>query len=115
MEGNKVHYRHSMLFFYRKGKNVTQTTNKIWAIYGDGAIAERIVRKWFPKFKADDFNLEDQERPSRPSVIDKDQIKTLPENNPRYMTCELAEISKILKSNIHEHFVKPGYIIRSDI
>ena len=45
VEENKVHFRHLMLFFYRKGKNVTQTTNKICAVHGEGAVAERTVRK----------------------------------------------------------------------
>jgi len=47
MEENKVHFRHLMLFFYRKGKNATQAANKICAVYGEGAVAERTVRKWF--------------------------------------------------------------------
>jgi len=59
MEENKVHFRHLMLFFYRKGKNATQTANKICA--GKGAIAERTVRKRFARFKTGDFNFEDQE------------------------------------------------------
>jgi len=89
MEENKVHFRHFrhlMLFFYRKGKNATQAANKICAVYGEDAVAERIVRKWFARFKAGDFNLEDQECPGRLSIIDEDQIKMneLIENNPRY-------------------------------
>jgi len=39
MEDNKVHFRHLMLFFYRKGKNATQAA-KIYAVYGE-AITER--------------------------------------------------------------------------
>jgi len=70
----KVHFRHLMLFFYRKGKNATQVANKICAVYGEGAVAERTVR-WFVRFKAGDFNLEDQEHPDRPSTTDEDQIK----------------------------------------
>jgi len=66
MEENKVHFRHLMLFFYQKGKNATQAANKICAVYGEGAVAERTVRKWFARFKVDDFNLEDQECPDRP-------------------------------------------------
>ena len=31
-------------------------------VYGESAVAERTVRKWFARFKVDDFNLEDQER-----------------------------------------------------
>jgi len=43
MEENKVHFRHLMLFFYRKGKNIIQAANKICAVYGEGAVAERIA------------------------------------------------------------------------
>lgn len=53
-----------MLFFYWKGKNTTQAANKICAVSGDGAIVERIVKV--------DFNLEDQERPRRPSTTNED-------------------------------------------
>jgi len=111
----KVHFRHLMLFFYRKGKNATQVANKICAVYGEGAIAERTVRKWFTRFKAGDFNFEDQERPGRPSIIDEDQIKTLIENNLRYTTRKLAEMLNMSKSTIHEHFVKLGYINHFDV
>jgi len=45
IEENKVQFRHLMLFFYRKGKNATQAANKICAVHGKGAIAERTVRK----------------------------------------------------------------------
>ena len=62
MEVNKVRYKHLMFFFYRKGKNAKQTANKICVVYGEGAVAERTVRKRFSRFKAGDFNLEDQER-----------------------------------------------------
>jgi len=80
-EKNKVHFMHLMLFFYWKDK-CTQAVNKICAVYGK-AVAERIVWKWFVRFKTDDFNFEDQERPGRSSTISEDQIKTLIENKPR--------------------------------
>ncbi|XP_018058409.1 PREDICTED: histone-lysine N-methyltransferase SETMAR-like [Atta colombica] len=102
--------RHLMLFFYRKGKNAIQATNKICVVYGEGAVAEKTVRKWFARFKTSDFNLEDQELPGRPSTTDEDQIKTLIENNLRYTIRKLAEMLNMSKSIIHEHFVKLGYI-----
>jgi len=70
---------------------------------------------WFARFKGDDFNLEDQERPSRPSTTDENQIKTLIENNPRYMTCKLVEMLNMSKSTFHGHFVKFNYINRFDV
>jgi len=104
MEENKVHFRHLMLFFYRKGKNATQAANKICAVYGEGAVAERAVRKWFARFKAGDFkslHLENQEPSGRPSITDEDQIKTLIEDNPRYTTHKLAKMLNMSKSTIH--------------
>ena len=112
LKENKVHL---MLFFYRKGKNVTQAANKICAVYGEGAVAERTVRKWFARFKTGDFNLEDQKRPDRSFITDEDQIKILIENNPRYTTRKLAEMLNVSKFTIHEHFVKLGYINRFDV
>ncbi|KOX75124.1 Histone-lysine N-methyltransferase SETMAR [Melipona quadrifasciata] len=97
----------------KEGKQ-TQGANKICAVYSGGAVAERTVRKWFARFKAGDFNLKDQERSSRASTTDEDQIKTLIENNPCYTIRKLAEMLNMSKSTIHEHFVKPGYINRFD-
>jgi len=85
------------------------------AVYGEGAVAERTVRKWFARFKTGDFNLEDQERPDRSFTTDEDQIKILIENNPRYTTRKLAEMLNVSKFTIHEHFVKLGYINRFDV
>ena len=110
-----MHFRHLMLFFYRKGENVTHAANEICAINGEGAVTNRTVRKWFTRFKAGDFNLKYQERPGRPSTTDKDQIKTLIENNPRYTTRKLGEVLNMTKSTIHEHFVMRGYINHLDV
>ncbi|XP_043493637.1 histone-lysine N-methyltransferase SETMAR-like [Polistes fuscatus] len=89
MVANKVHYRHLMLFFFRKNKTATQAANKICAVYGEDAVAERTVQKWFARFKAGNFDLEDQELPAG-------------------MLCPS-------KSTIHDHTVKLGYVSRLDI
>lgn len=115
MEDNKLHFRHLMLFYFRKGENTTQATKEICAVYGEGALAERTVRKWFAKFRAGDFNVKDQERSGRPSSTDDDQLKTLLDNNPRYTVRDLAEILKISKTTVHEHLVKLKYVNRYDV
>ena len=35
-------------------------------MYGEGALDVRTCQKWFAKFKVEEFNLSDQERPGRP-------------------------------------------------
>ena len=56
------------------------------------------VSKWFAKFRARDFPLEDAPQSGRPDEVDKDQIETLTENNQHYTTREIADILKISKS-----------------
>jgi len=95
MKENKVHSRHLMLFYFRKGKNAAQTAKKICIVYGDSAVAESTVRKWFTRFRNGNFDLENRERSDRPAVVDDDQILTLIENNPRHTTRDIAEILHI--------------------
>jgi len=48
-----------MLFYFRKGKNAAQTAKKICIVYGDSAVTESTVQKWF---RNGNFDLE--ERPA---------------------------------------------------
>lgn len=115
MDTNKIHFRHLMLFYYRKGKSAAKTANKICGVYGELAISDRAVRKWFTRFKDGDFSLEDQERKGRPRTVYDEQITALLEKNPHHTTRELEEILGIPKSTIHEHLWKLGFINRLDV
>ena len=35
-------FRHVMLYYFKKGKNATETQKKICAVYGEGAVTERV-------------------------------------------------------------------------
>ena len=98
-------FRHIMLYYFKKGKNATETQKKICAVYGEGAVTDRTCQKWFAKFRAGDFSPDEAPRSGRPAEVDSDQIKTLIENNQRYTTREIANILKIPKSStkIHSH------------
>ena len=49
---------------------------KICAVYGEGAVTDQTCQKWFAKFHAGDFLLDDAPRLGLPVEIDSDQIKT---------------------------------------
>ena len=61
----------------RKVKNTTETQRKISAVYGDGAVTGRTRLKWFVKFRAGDFLLDDAPQLSRPVEADSDQIEAV--------------------------------------
>ena len=81
MKENKHHFRHIMLFYFKKGKKATETQKKICAVYGEGAVTDRTCQKWFAKFCAGDFSLDDAPWSGRPVEVDSDQIETLIKNN----------------------------------
>ena len=73
-----------MFPYFKKGKNATETQKKVWAVYGEGAVTDQTCQKWFVKFRAGDFSLDDARRSDRPVEVDSDQIETLTENNQCY-------------------------------
>ena len=50
MKENMQHSRHIMLYYFKKGKNTTETQNKICAVYGEGTMTDWMYQKWFVKF-----------------------------------------------------------------
>ena len=67
-------------------------------MYGEGAVTDQMCQKWFAKFHAGDFSLDDAPQLCRPVEVDRDQIETLIENNQRYTIWERADVLKISKS-----------------
>ena len=87
-----------MLYYFKKGKNATETQRKICTVCGEGAVTGQMCQKWFAKFCARDFSLDYAPWSGRPVEVGSDQVKTLIENNQHYTTQETANILKIPKS-----------------
>ena len=69
-----------MLYYFKKGKNSTETKKKICAVYGESAVTDQTCRKWFAKFHAGDFSLDDAPTLGRAVEVDSNEIETLIEN-----------------------------------
>ena len=74
---------HIMFYYFKKGKNSTETQKKICAVHGEGAVTDQTCQKCFAKFCAGDSSL-DNDAPwlGRTHEVDSDQIKTLIESSP---------------------------------
>ncbi|GFV64589.1 HTH_48 domain-containing protein [Trichonephila clavipes] len=59
MESDKQHFRHILLFYYRKGKNAAQARKKLTDVYGEGVLTVRQCQNWFAKFRSGNFDVED--------------------------------------------------------
>ena len=82
----------------RKVKMQLKHTKKICAVCREAAVTDRTRRKWFAKFHAGGFSLDDAPLSWRPVEVDKNQTKTLIENNQCSTMWELANILKISKT-----------------
>ena len=82
---------------------------------GEGAVTDRMCQKWFAKFRAGDFSLDDAPRSGRPVEVDSDQIETLIENNQPYTTQKTADTLKISKSSTENHLHLLGYVHHFDV
>ena len=98
MEENMQHFCHVLLYYFKRGKNESEMPKMICAVYGEGAVTDQMCQKWFVKFHAGDFSLDDAPRSRRPVEVDSNQIKTLIENNGCSVTWGIANILKISKS-----------------
>ena len=61
-------------------------------------MTDRTRQKWFAKFHAEDFSLDDAPWSGRLVEVDSDQIEPLIENDQHYTTQKIANIFKISKS-----------------
>ena len=79
-------------------------------MYGEGAVTDQMCQKWFAKFHPGDFSLDDAPWLVRPAEVDRDQIKTLIENNQCSTIWEIADIpkniqiDKVIGENEHRVF-----------
>ena len=51
----KATFHHNMFYYFKKGKNTTETDKRISAVYGLGALTDWVYKKWFVKFHVRDF------------------------------------------------------------
>ena len=71
---------------------MTEMQENICAVYGKGTETNEMCQKWFTKFHAGGFLVENPARSGRPVKVNSDQIETLIENNQCYTTWEIADI-----------------------
>ena len=78
-------------------------------------MTDQMCQKWFVKFHAGDFSLDNVPLSGRPVEVDSDQIKTLTENNQHYTMQERIGILKISKLSIENHLYYFGYVNHFDV
>ena len=74
MEIPEGHFRHILIFYFRKGKNAAQAHRKLCGVYGDECLSERQCQNWFARIRSRNFDVTDEPRPGRPIVETVNEI-----------------------------------------
>lgn len=114
MECKNEHFRHILLYYFRKGKKAAQVHKKICEVYGDNCITERTCQKWFTKFRSGDFSLKDEQRSGRPNEVEDDEIKAIIESDRHATVRELGEKLKVSHTTIENHLKRLGLVKKLD-
>lgn len=115
MDGNLLHYRHILLYYFKKGKRAAEAHKKICGVYGDKALTERTCQNWFAKFRAGNFDINDAPRPGRPQEIESIDVKAIVDQNPSQSVRDIAEALDISHASVENHLRKLGYVSRLDV
>ena len=115
MERSNYHFRHILLFYFRKGKKAADVHKKICAVYGDDCLTERTCQNWFKKFRSGDFSLKDEQRSGRPTEVDDDQIKILIEDDRHITVRDIAKRLNVSHTTIENHLKCLGLSKKLDI
>lgn len=115
MEEKNVHFRHILLFYFKKGKRAAEAHKKICNVYGDDALTERVCQKWFAKFRSGDFDVSDASRSGRPAEIDSAVIKNTVDKNPSQTVREIATTLNISHTSVENHLRQLGYVSRLNV
>ena len=59
MQISDGHFRHILLYNFRKGKNAVQARKKLYDVYSEKSLTERQYQNWFSRFRSGDFDLKD--------------------------------------------------------
>ncbi len=83
---------------------------KIRKTYGETAVSESNVRRWFLRFKGDERTLKDLPREVRPKAIDNEALRKAVDENPFLTIRELAEMFECGPTTLYDHMKAIGKV-----
>ncbi|OAD62854.1 Histone-lysine N-methyltransferase SETMAR [Eufriesea mexicana] len=115
MEEQEAHFGHTLLFYFRKGKNASQARKKLCAVYGNEALKERQCQNWFAKFHSGDLSLKNAQQSGRPVEVDETHIKAIIDSDRHSTTREIAEKLNVSHTCIQKKLKQLGYVKKLDL
>ena len=69
-----IKQRYCIKFCQKLGNNQTETVQKIQQVFGDEALSQTKIKKWFHHFKNGQMSVESEARSGRPSTRQNEEL-----------------------------------------
>lgn len=106
------HFRHVMLYEFFKMRDskidATQAAKNINDVYGERSISAEDCRKWFRRFKCNDYNVEDKPRAGRPSKVNEEQLEAIRKADTTQTEEEIAGELGVSQKTVSRHLRAQG-------
>jgi histone-lysine N-methyltransferase SETMAR len=97
---NNLQIRTLFLHEFKQGHNATEAAANISKTLGDVQMPVRTVQNWFAKFRAGNFQLENEDRGRPPLRVNDDELRAAVEANPHTTVRQLAETFEVAEQTI---------------
>ena len=114
MENQKQHFRHILLFYYRKDIMLFKQEKKLFNVYREDVLTERQCQNWIAKFSSDNFDIEGAPRSGRPVKADEDETMVSFEANRLTTTRDIAKRLNLSNSIVYDHVKRLGFVSKLD-
>ena len=104
------------LIFYEFKKNQSEKAclTNINTVFGEGTVAKTCVNKYYQRFAAGNFDLEDEERSGRPVEVDNEVLQQMIFDTPSIIVEDLAEALDVSEQTVRNHLKQLGYTCKLD-
>lgn len=108
---DKTNLRGGLLLLFHLKKSAAESQRLLVEAYGsEYALSKSQCRKWFQRFKSNDFELNDKERPGKPKKFKDAELKALIDEDPYQSEAKLAEELNVVRSTVGKRLHKIGFI-----
>ena len=106
----KEHLREALLFCFHLKKSAAEIHRLLFKANGEHTLSETTHRHWFRRFKDNDYDVKDKERPGQPKKFEDGELEALLEEDSCQTLKELSETLHVDESTVSKRLKAMGMI-----
>lgn len=109
---SKEHLRNVILFHFHSKESAAESYKMLVETYGDHAPSNTTCKEWFRRFKDNDFDVCDKERPGQSKKFEDPELQALLDEDPCQTQKQFAEALGVCQKTITNRLKAMGKILK---